>query len=184
VASHITRRGILGLGAVAGMSIVVGRPALASAPPRVLRLRNIHTGESFAATYWADGAYVPDALGEIRRVLRDHRSGETHEISPRLLDLLADLRAGLDTVEPFEVISGYRSPKTNGLMRKAKHGVAKRSLHMTGEAIDIRLPGRDLARLNKAALSLGRGGVGFYPKSDFVHVDVGPVRRWGQPRLA
>ena len=184
MASQFTRRGILGLGAVAGMSIVVGRPAFASPPPRTLKLRNIHTGESFGATYWADGAYLPDALRDIRKVLRDHRSGEEHDMHPRLLDLLAELRSRLDTGEPYDVISGYRSPKTNGLMRKAKHGVAKRSLHMTGEAVDIRVPGRDLAHVQKTALALRRGGVGYYPASDFVHVDVGQIRHWGPRREA
>lgn len=181
--SRMTRRNILSLGAAAAASLVVARPAIASvAPERALAFHNTHTGERLAATYWANGAYVPEALSDIRKVLRDHRSGEEHDMDVRLLDLLSELRHKLDTREPFHVISGYRSPKTNGLMAKASHGVAKRSLHMVGEAIDIRVPGRDLARVHKASLALKRGGVGYYPASDFVHVDCGRVRQWGQAR--
>jgi len=185
VASEITRRSILGLGAAAAASLIVVRPALASAAPeRALKFYNTHTGERLATTYWADGAYIPEALGDIRKVLRDHRSGEEHDMDVRLLDLLSELRHELDTRDDFHIISGYRSPKTNGLMAKASHGVAKRSLHMTGEATDIRVPGRDLARVHKAALAMKRGGVGYYPASDFVHVDCGRVRHWGQARRA
>ena len=182
VVSRITRRRVLGLGATAAVSMIVARPARASAvapAARSLKLYNIHTGENLATTYWADGAYVPEALHDIKRVLRDRRSGEEHEIDVRLLDLLVDLQRKLETAEPFSVICGYRSPRTNAKMAKAHSGVANHSLHMIGEAIDIRVPGRDLAHVHKAALSLKRGGVGYYPASDFVHVDVGPVRRWG-----
>ena len=180
--SQITRRGILGLGATAAISMMITRPALASvATPasKSLKLYNIHSGEKLDATYWANGAYVPDALNDIKRVLRDRRSGEEHKIDVALLDLLVDLRGKLETDEPFSVICGYRSPKTNARMAKASSGVAKHSYHMVGEAIDIRVPGRDLSHVHKAALSLRRGGVGYYPASDFVHVDVGPVRKWG-----
>jgi uncharacterized protein YcbK (DUF882 family) len=181
VAFHYSRRNILGLGAAAAASLIVTRPALAvSAAPRVLKFRNTHTGESLATTYWADGAYVPEALDEIKKVLRDHRNGAEHVIDRRLLDLLVDLRTKLDTGEHFEVISGYRSPQSNALMHKASHGVAKHSLHMEGQAIDIRIPGRDLKLVHRAALSMKRGGVGYYPASDFVHVDCGRVRQWGQ----
>ena len=180
--SHITRRGILGLGATAAVSMIVARPARASVAKPVtksLKLYNIHSGEKLNASYWANGAYVPDAMSDIRRVLRDRRSGEEHKINVALLDLLVDLRGKLETDEPFSVICGYRSPKTNARMAKASSGVAKHSYHMSGEAIDIRVPGRDLAHVHKAALSLNRGGVGYYPASDFVHVDVGPIRQWG-----
>ena len=180
--SQITRRKILGLGATAAVSMIVARPAQASiaAPSsKSVKLYNIHSGEKLSATYWANGAYVPDALDDIKRVLRDRRSGEEHKIDVALLDLLVDLRGKLETDEPFSVICGYRSPKTNARMAKASSGVAKHSYHMVGEAIDIRVPGRDLSHVHKAALSLRRGGVGYYPASDFVHVDVGPVRKWG-----
>lgn len=185
LAYHFTRRGFLGLGALATASLAFSRSAFSSvAQSRSLKLHNLHTGEQLATTYWADGSYIPGALGEIRKVLRDHRSGDQHDMDVNLLDLLAELRGKLETSEPFHVISGYRSPKTNGLMAKASHGVAKHSLHMVGKAIDIRVPGRDLARVHKAALALKRGGVGYYPASDFVHVDVGKLRQWSQRRAA
>ncbi|HUD53367.1 DUF882 domain-containing protein [Parvibaculum sp.] len=178
-----TRRGFLGTASLAVASLAIARPAMAAVgAPRKLELHNIHTGESFATTYWADGAYVPGAMAGIRKVLRDHRDGSEHDIDPRLLDLLAALRGRLDTTARYEVISGYRSPHSNGLMHKASSGVAKRSLHMEGRAIDIRVPGRDLKLVHKAALALKSGGVGYYPKNDFVHVDCGKVRHWGGTR--
>ncbi|HLG88199.1 MAG TPA: YcbK family protein [Alphaproteobacteria bacterium] len=154
-------------------AIVFARPAA-----RTLSFRNLHTGEGFNGAYWANGSYMPDALAEIRTLLRDFRTGDEHDIDCRLLDLLTALHGGLDTVEPFEVISGYRSPKTNAMLREVSNGVAAHSLHMEGMAIDIRVPGRSLPSLRNAALALRQGGVGYYPASDFVHVDVGRVRRW------
>ncbi len=155
-------------------------PALASIPntPRRLTLLNLHTGESVKSTYWSDGQYVPGALGEIAHVLRDHRNNSVHPIDPHLLDLLTHLRRSLDANAPFHVISGYRSPESNAMLAAASDGVAHNSLHMQGMAIDIRVPGVQLKHLQKAALSLGSGGVGYYAQSDFVHVDVGRVRRW------
>jgi uncharacterized protein YcbK (DUF882 family) len=111
-------------------------------------------------------------------VLRDHRTDEVAEMDPRLLDLLFNLQGKLGASTPFHVISGYRSPRSNAMLVAKGGGVAKKSLHMQGKAIDIRLPGRELADLRKAALGLKAGGVGYYPKSDFVHVDVGRVRHW------
>ncbi len=111
-------------------------------------------------------------------MLRDFRTGEAHVIDPGLLDLLHDLNSKLETGEAFKVISGYRSPQTNGMLHEHSSGVASKSLHMQGMAIDIRVPGRALTSLHDAALQLGRGGVGYYPNSDFVHVDVGRVRKW------
>lgn len=179
----VTRRKILGFGAAAAASLLVTRPALASASaPRKLKFHNIHTGENLATTYWADGRYIPDALGDIKRILRDHRTGTEHDMDVRTLDILAELRRRLDTDEAIHVISGYRSPQTNAGLARAGHGVAKHSLHMVGEAVDIRVPGRDLALVRKAALAMKRGGVGYYPKSDFVHVDCGRVRHWGAKR--
>jgi uncharacterized protein YcbK (DUF882 family) len=141
-------------------------------------LTNLHTGESWNDEYWANGLYEPEALQGIRHVLRDHRTGTSHDIDVRLLDLLVDLRRTLESSQRFEVISGYRSPQTNAMLAHESDGVAAASLHMDGMAIDIRLPGRPLAKLRDAALRLSDGGVGYYPKSDFVHVDVGRVRRW------
>nr|TFG51126.1 MAG: DUF882 domain-containing protein [Hyphomicrobiales bacterium] len=137
-----------------------------------------HTGEHVDVEYWAKGRYVPDATAEIDHVLRDFRSGEVHPIDPSLLDLLYSLHSELDSGEPFSVISGYRSPTTNASLQSKSNGVATNSLHMRGMAIDIRLPGRKIADLHRAALALQAGGVGYYPVPEFVHVDVGRVRRW------
>jgi uncharacterized protein YcbK (DUF882 family) len=145
---------------------------------RKLRLYNTHTGEQSNAVYWADGRYQPDGLAEISRLLRDHRSGEVSDINPGLLDLLCILSARLDTKERFQIISGYRSPASNAVLRGQSQGVAKHSLHMDGLAIDLRMPGRNLADVRNAAIDLRGGGVGYYPASDFVHVDVGRVRTW------
>ena len=117
-------------------------------------------------------------MSDINRVLRDHRNGQKHEIDRRLLDLLCELRLKLDTTQPLHIISGYRSPATNALLHSKSDGVATRSLHMLGKAADIRIPGRELSLLRKTALSMKAGGVGYYPESDFVHVDVGRVRTW------
>ncbi len=138
----------------------------------------LHTGEGLAIEYWTHGRYIPDALSKVNTVLRDFRTGDVHVIDPKLLDLLFKLRTGLGSQEPFQVISGYRSPQTNARLHEQSNGVATHSLHMKGMAIDIRLGSRSLSDLHMAALSLKGGGVGYYPQSDFVHVDVGPVRRW------
>lgn len=160
-------------------AIALPAQALPRAPlKRVLDLHNLHTDERLSAEYWAGGDYAPDALAAIDHLLRDFRTGERHAIDRRLLDVLHELRMRLDTNAPFQVISGYRSPRTNAMLREASSGVAGHSLHMSGMAIDIRVPGRELRRVRDAALSLGAGGVGYYPASDFVHVDVGRVRRW------
>jgi len=178
---HSGRRRFLAAGLSAVGCAVAGRAGAAPQPVgrRSLALHNLHTDESIDLVYWADGSFVPDALARIDHVLRDFRTGETHPIDRRLLDLLVELNGRLDTREPFHVISGYRSPATNAMLASRSEGVARRSLHMDGMAIDIRVPNRSLATLHQAALDLGRGGVGYYPASDFVHVDVGRVRRWG-----
>ncbi|MFN3522741.1 MAG: DUF882 domain-containing protein [Phenylobacterium sp.] len=168
-------KGALG---AAGLSAISG-PALAAATaPRALSLVNLHTGEALKAIYWEAGKYVPDAMAALNRVLRDHRTGEVYDMAPGLLDLVASLTDKLDTKQTVQVISGYRSPKTNAALHAQSNGVATRSLHMKGEAMDIRIAGVELSRLRDAALSLQRGGVGFYPGSNFVHVDIGRVRRW------
>jgi uncharacterized protein YcbK (DUF882 family) len=152
--------------------------ALSNLEERSLAFYNLHTSEKLKTVYWHRGEYLPSSLVEINRVLRDHRTGDTHDIDPRLLDLLCELRLKLSTAEPFHIISGYRSPATNALLHAQSDGVATHSLHMDGMATDIRIPGRDLALLRKTALSMKSGGVGYYPSSDFVHVDVGRVRSW------
>lgn len=178
----LTRRNVLTLGAAASVTLAVSPRIVFAreAGPRTLSFNNLHTGETLKATYWADGGYVREALGDINWVLRDFRTGDVEAIDPELLDVLHALRARLDTATPFGIISGYRSPKTNALLRKTGGGgVAKKSFHMRGMAIDVRVENRQLADVRKAALSLKAGGVGYYPRSNFVHVDTGPVRRWG-----
>jgi uncharacterized protein YcbK (DUF882 family) len=146
--------------------------------PRALGFNNLHTGERLKIVYWEDGRYLAEAMDEINWLLRDFRVNRVHPIDPRLLDLLADLQAVLETQAPFEVISGYRSPETNAMLASLADGVAQNSLHMAGMAIDMRVRGRDLRYVRSAARSLRRGGVGYYPHSDFVHIDTGRVRTW------
>lgn len=143
-----------------------------------LRFYNTHTGEKLKSTFWAEGEFVPDALKDINKVLRDHRSNKIAEIDPQLL-LLGQLNSKLDNSKELHIISGYRAPESNAFLRShGSGGVAKRSLHMDGKAIDIRLPGTDLRTLQKAAMSLKGGGVGYYASSQFVHMDTGRVRYW------
>lgn len=177
--AEITRRKLLAFGAT-GLSMAIAPQSFAATLPkkRDLYLHNIHTGESFHDTYWANGHYIPGAMAELRRVLRDHRTNTQHEIDPALMDLLVALRGRLQSSERFEVISGFRSQATNDMLCETTSGVARNSMHPRGKAIDIRLPGRDLRRVRDAALKLKRGGVGYYHDSDFVHVDTGPVRHW------
>ncbi len=149
-----------------------------SAPERKLSFHNLHTGENLQTVYWQDDTYVPEALADIDHILRDHRTNDTVAIDLGLLNLLNALRQTLDTDQPFHIISGYRSPKTNAMLRRHNEGVDKKSLHMQGRAIDIRVPKRSTEVVRQAALALDKGGVGYYSRSDFVHVDTGYVRRW------
>jgi uncharacterized protein YcbK (DUF882 family) len=141
-------------------------------------VHNMHTGETLNAVYFEAGRYVPAALAAAMRVLRDWRNGEEHVMDPRLFDLLHTLGAKLDVSRPFQILSGYRSKQTNAMMHERSPQVAAKSQHVLGKALDICIEGVDLSRLHRAALSLRAGGVGFYPQSGFVHVDVGPVRQW------
>jgi len=143
-----------------------------------LSLHNLHTEEKIALSYFENGEYVTEALRDISYLLRDFRTGDVLAMDPCLIDLLYDLKGTLDTERPFQIISGYRSPKTNASLRKSGGGVAKKSLHMQGKAIDIRVEGIDSRVIRSAAMSLGRGGVGHYPNSNFVHIDTGRVRSW------
>ena len=143
-----------------------------------LAFLNLHTGERIRSTYWADGNYIPEELQVIENLLRDHRTGELHTIDTRLLDILQLLHDQMGARKEFHVISAYRSPKTNAMLASRSNKVVKKSLHMYGRAIDIRLPEYSLSELRKAALSLKIGGVGYYPKSNFIHVDTGRVRFW------
>jgi uncharacterized protein YcbK (DUF882 family) len=177
---RLGRRRFVGL-AAAGcvLALPFGRSA-AAAPSGARRLSfySLHTHESLEAVFWQDGCLLPAALAEIDWHLRDFRTGDVHRIDPDLLDLLHRLGRALDYDGPIHVISGYRSPETNAMLAAQSGGVAKNSYHVRGMAIDIRLPGRALREVQHAALDLAQGGVGFYPRSDFVHVDTGPVRSW------
>lgn len=165
-----------------GLALASAAPvALANTAPaavRRLEFHHLHTQERLAATYWNDGAYDRSALASIDHLLRDFRTGEVYPIARELLDLLATVKAELGTDAPFEVIGGYRSPKTNDMLRQRSKGVAKRSLHMQGMAIDVRIVDLPTKRLREAAADLRLGGVGYYPKSNFVHLDTGRPRFW------
>lgn len=180
----ISRRQLLKVGLLASAVCLTPMPAwarysLLDTPERTLSLLNTHTGEHLKhIVYWEKGIYLPEALQDINYVLRDHRTDEMHTIDPLTIDLMAALSRKLDAKRPFEIISGYRSPQTNASLRKASGGVAKNSYHMKGMAVDLRLPGVRLKTLRKAALQLRMGGVGYYPKSNFVHIDSGTVRSW------
>ena len=188
-ATGLHRRAFLGIGAVAAAGALMPgsayaaakAPAARKAPERVLSFFNTHTGERLKTAYCCGGEYQPEALSQVNHILRDFRMNEVKPIDPKLLDLLHELGGTLETDQPFHIISGYRSPRTNSLLRDrggAATGVASHSLHMVGQAIDIRVPGVKLDQLRGAARSLKIGGVGFYPDLNFVHVDVGRVRYW------
>jgi uncharacterized protein YcbK (DUF882 family) len=139
----------------------------------------LHTGEKLRVTYWAEGNYLPDSLNDINHLLRDFRNNQAQAIDPALLDQLAQLQLRLNKACEFQIISGYRSPETNNLLRANSGGVAKHSMHLEGRAIDLRVPGVPLSVVHGQALAMQAGGVGYYPQSDFVHVDSGRVRQWG-----
>lgn len=162
-----------------------GAPAVASRSPaagphdhRTLTLDNINTGERLTVTYMEQGRYLPDALAAINRLMRDRRTDEVAPIDPALLDLMCDIRSRLETATPLQIISGYRAPDTNAQMRRSDRAVARKSYHTLGMAADIAVPGCPIPTLRRVAVALGRGGVGDYPRSGFVHVDVGPPRTW------
>jgi uncharacterized protein YcbK (DUF882 family) len=166
--------------ALAAPMLCLPRRARAQSAPRSLSFEHTHTGEKLALVYAFGDRYIAGALDQIRYFLRDFRNGDTHAIDPGLLDQLHLLATITGTRVAFQVISGYRSPATNAMLRREGHGVAAQSLHLQGQAIDIRLGDVALTDLRDAALSLRAGGVGYYPsaESDFVHVDTGRVRRW------
>lgn len=175
----LSRRAFIGSVAVAVPALGLPRRLAAQAASgRELRFFHTHTSERLAVEYYDGRRYLADALSTVNQFLRDFRTGDVHEIDPHLLDLLHDLAGTTETTRPFEVISGYRSPTTNQMLRRHSEGVAAGSLHMQGMAIDIRLTDVPLTTLRKAALDARVGGVGYYPKSEFVHVDTGRVRAW------
>ena len=144
-----------------------------------LRLYHTHTGEHLDVVYRRGRSYIPEALSKLDHFLRDHRTGEVHHFDPRIFDVLSDATKAVGRPDAeIYIICGYRAPGSNEYLRTHTSGVAKNSLHMQAEAIDIRLPGTPTLKFRNAALALGRGGVGYYPASDFIHVDVGRIRRW------
>jgi uncharacterized protein YcbK (DUF882 family) len=179
-----SRRDIL-KGAAATSLFFIAKPALALEPVRpVLPVRalsfiNLHTDEKLKVTYFENGKYVKGALEEVNFILRDFRNDEVKDIDVELLDKLAVLHRRLRSNAPFEIISAYRSPETNAMLHARSNGVATKSQHLLGKAVDVRLSDRDLKELRSAALKLGDGGVGYYPKSGFVHLDTGRTRSWG-----
>jgi uncharacterized protein YcbK (DUF882 family) len=175
--SFLRRSAALAAGTAAPWA--VQRAWASPADARSLSLSHTHTREQLSLVYAAGGEYVADALARLNRFLRDHYSGDVGVIDPQLFDLLHRVKSELGASEPFQVISGYRCPVTNDTLRTTRGGgVARHSLHMDGKAIDIRLPGVPLAELRDAAISLRAGGVGFYPREQFVHIDTGRVRSW------
>jgi uncharacterized protein YcbK (DUF882 family) len=179
----ISRRWIIKLGLLTAATCLIPYKALASvadvfSSKRTLSFHNLHTEEKLDAVYWQDGEYLPEGLSRINVLLRDHYAEKVETIDEKLLDLLFSIQASLKSTEPFQIISGYRAPETNSFLRKLGRGVAKNSMHMLGKAVDFRIPGFDLTDVWNAASELQAGGVGYYAKSNFVHVDVGEVRYW------
>jgi uncharacterized protein YcbK (DUF882 family) len=162
---------------------VAATPAFArrtSDQPRILSLHHLHTDERLTLTYRKGDHYQRSSLERLNRFLRDFRTGDSTSIDPKLFDILYDIKQNLGHEDGvFEIVSGYRSAKTNAMLRRTSGGVARRSLHMSGKAIDVRLTDLPTRRIRDAAVRLSRGGVGYYSRSDFVHLDTGNVRRWG-----
>ena len=181
-----TRRrcSLLGLGVVAGVfaggfvEVACAAGEAAAGARRSLELRNLHTGEVLKVTFDREAGPDPETLAKLQHLLRDYRVNEEHPVDPALYGLLSDLAAATGHEARYEVISGYRSPRTNAKLHSEGHAVAEHSQHMEGRALDVRLIGCELTVLRDAALKVARGGVGYYPSSNFVHVDTGRVRTW------
>jgi len=178
----LDRRGFLKLAACA-LGAAAASPALGRTMvnrERKLSFYSPRTGETVRAVYWAPRTgYIGESLKEVSWALRDHRNDQYKLFDPKLLDQLYALQRLMDPRQPMHIISGYRSPATNAMLRRRSHRVAKNSYHIRAMATDIRMPGRSTKKLHRAALSLNGGGVGYYPRSDFIHIDTGPVRSWG-----
>lgn len=148
--------------------------------PRILSLHHLHTDERVSVTYRIGDRYQRTALGKLNHFLRDFRTGDSVSIDPQLFDLLYDVKCCLgDREARYEVLSAYRSPRTNAMLRSSGHRVARNSLHLSGRAMDVRFPDLPTQRIRDAALRVARGGVGYYPSANFVHLDTGNVRHWG-----
>jgi len=180
----VTRRtAIFGLASIAA---TMAAPAAASAPAllrgsgdiRSLYVTNARTGEWVRTVYWVEGEYIPEALHAIDYLMRDWREDLVHTIAPRTIDILSATHRLLDCTEPFHLVSGYRSPRTNALLRRRGQGVARKSYHIKGMAADIQLKTRSVEQITLVGRSLGAGGVGRYNRSAFVHLDSGPIRNW------
>ena len=174
------KRTLLGLALVglAATATVTPPSDVRAADARQLSFYHTHTHLSLDVVYYENGEYVDSALDEINRFLKDFRTGDMAEMDPKLLDILYDVRNELHSDATYEVISAYRSPKTNEMLRGNSSGVARNSQHLLGNAIDVRLRGVRIEKLRDTALDMKRGGVGYYQQSDFVHMDTGRVRRW------
>jgi uncharacterized protein YcbK (DUF882 family) len=177
---HTSRRKFVkGLAAASGVLLLSPwERLLAKTDERKLNFYHMHTGEKLSVIYYTEGGYLNGSMQEIEYFLRDFRTDETHPIDPKLLDLLSLINESSGKKSTFEVFSGYRSPKTNNMLRHSSNGVAKRSLHMQGKAVDIRLRDVRTADIKKIATTLKQGGVGHYKSSDFVHLDTGRFRIW------
>lgn len=182
--SGMTRRGIL---AAFAATAVVAAPTYANAfslfrrsgDIRRIKMYSGRTGESIDTVYWIEGNYIPEALREIAYFMRDWRNDRAITIDTRTVDIMAAAHRLLDVDEPYMLLSGYRSPQTNAMLSARSRNVAQNSLHLTGEAADLRLRSRSVSQMARAAAALNAGGVGRYSGSDFVHMDCGPVRSWG-----
>ncbi len=183
-ATETSRRGLLKVFAAAAITAApsmsqafgIGRGA---GDIRQIALYSGRTGESINTVYWVEGEYIPEALAEIRNFMRDWRNDKQIQIDTRLIDIWAASRTLLETNEPYMLLSGYRSPETNAMLRSRSRSVARNSLHMKGQASDLRLQGRSVRQMAGAAAACRAGGVGKYSGSNFVHMDCGPIRIWG-----
>lgn len=181
--NRMDRRRVLGLGLAGALASIVplgfAKSAEASAGKSWrVSFRHTHTGESFNGVYRVGNKYLPDAFERMNYVLRDFRTGEAFPMDPRVIDLLCVVQRRTGQKRPMEILSGYRSPKTNNRLHHKTSGVARNSLHMYGQALDISMKDFSSRRIQKIALDLNAGGVGYYPRSDFVHIDTGAVRSW------
>ena len=180
-ANFLHRRKFLKYSAYTSIASILSPAIQANSRPisdKTLGFINLHTNEKLQCCYWSDGSFESENLEKINFILRDHRTGDIHNMDPSLLDLLHRLHQESGSNMPFHVISGYRSPKTNASLHNKSSGVAKKSLHMQGKAIDVRLPDVDLKSLRDIAISFAAGGVGYYASSGFLHIDVGRPRTW------
>ena len=178
--ASVARRDVLGAMIAAGATAMVPSPLLAAMPERRLAFRNIHNNERADACYFSQGRFRADGIAELNHAMRDWRNGSIARMDPELFDLLVSVREklGIGASTKFELISGYRSPATNFMLHERSGAVASKSQHLLGKAADVHIPGVPLERLRAAGLAMNRGGVGFYPRDGFVHLDTGPVRAW------